>query len=98
MTASVRLFSNGTARASVAGPGTEPSATFIQRESNMNEQRTVDAVESKQQPSSQPPRILARRMARELTAEELEQISGGMRSNGGYTATSMCCDCDACDA
>ena len=60
----------------------------------MNEQRLDDAA--KPQPQPQPEqRILARRMARELTPQELEQVSGGMR--GGYTATSLCNDCDACD-
>ena len=60
----------------------------------MNEQRFDEA--GKPQPQQQPEqRILARRTARELTTQELEQVSGAMR--GGYTATSLCNDCDACD-
>lgn len=60
----------------------------------MNEQRLDNA--GKPQEHTQPEqRILARRTARELTAQELEQVSGAMRA--GYTATSLCCDCDACD-
>jgi len=62
----------------------------------MNEQRLDDA--GKPQEQAQPEqRILARRTARELTAQELEQVSGAMASRGGYTATSLCSDCDACD-
>lgn len=67
----------------------------------MNEQRLADAAQAPPtQPLSQPPqRILARRMARELTTQELEQVSGGRMSAGhGHTATSVCCDCDACDS
>ena len=61
----------------------------------MNEQRVDEDV--KPQSQAQPPqRILARRMARELTMQELDQVSGGMM-RAGYTATSVCCDCDACD-
>lgn len=61
----------------------------------MNEQRFDDT--SKLQPQTQPEqRILARRTARELTPQELEQVSGAM-ARGGYTATSLCNDCDACD-
>lgn len=59
---------------------------------NRNEEMIVAPAQQQQ-----PPRILARQMARELTTEELEQVSGGRMSRGGYTATSVCCDCDACD-
>ncbi len=44
----------------------------------------------------QPQRILARAVARELTLDELDEVSGGLMA--GYTATSCNCDCDACDA
>jgi hypothetical protein len=63
----------------------------------MNEQLIENAAEP-QHETQELPRILARRMARELTLEELDQVSGGMAKAGGYTATSCCCDCDACDA
>lgn len=61
----------------------------------MNEQRLDDAGKP-QEPTQPEQRILARRTARELTAQELEQVSGAM-ARGGYTATSLCNDCDACD-
>ena len=60
----------------------------------MIEQRLDDATKPQAQPQ-QEQRILARQTARELTTQELEQVSGAMR--GGYTATSLCNDCDACD-
>lgn len=63
----------------------------------MNDQRNDDQLIATTEEAAQPPRILARRMARELTIDELDDVSGGMRSAGGYTATSVCCDCDACD-
>ncbi|HEV8691542.1 MAG TPA: hypothetical protein VGQ91_14675 [Ideonella sp.] len=60
----------------------------------MTEQRLDDATQPQPQQQLEQ-RILARQTARELTAQELDQVSGAMR--GGYTATSLCNDCDACD-
>lgn len=58
-------------------------------------------------PSAQPERILARQLARELTKDELQEISGGMtavitmRRFGNSCSTNsstVCCDTDyGCD-
>ena len=43
-------------------------------------------------------RILARKLARELTAEELAEVAGGMRSLGGTSYSGPCCCADECCA
>jgi hypothetical protein len=41
-------------------------------------------------------RILARQLARPLTAEEIDVVAGGMRAAGGTCSAGTCCvpDCD----
>lgn len=43
-----------------------------------------------------PARILARQLARPLTAEEIDVVAGGLRAAGGTCSAGTCCvpDCD----
>lgn len=41
-------------------------------------------------------RILARKVARELTAQELAEIAGGRLSRAGVTHSGPCCEEDDC--
>jgi hypothetical protein len=51
-----------------------------------------------QQTTVQPERIFARQLARELTPEELEMVSGGMRPVFTGRSSTVCCDIDgSCD-
>lgn len=48
--------------------------------------------------TSNPERIFARQLARELSQEELEQVSGGMRPVFTGRSSTVCCDIDGtCD-
>lgn len=44
--------------------------------------------------ANEPERILARRIARPLTAEELELIAGGSNCYTTYDTNDIACDCD----
>ncbi|HTW29022.1 MAG TPA: hypothetical protein VME92_17985 [Acetobacteraceae bacterium] len=46
-------------------------------------------------PTEDSNRVLHRLVAREMTAEEIDQISGGLRAAG---TTSCSCGCDDCDS
>lgn len=43
-------------------------------------------------------RILARQVARELTEQEIDQVSGGMMKRAGTSFSGPCCCADDCCA
>ena len=54
------------------------------------------AVQPREDDVSSGTRILARQLARPLTAEEIDVVAGGLRMAGGTCSAGTCCvpDCD----
>lgn len=57
----------------------------------MNENLTTSANEP-----TQPERIFARQLARELSADEVDQVGGAMRPVFTGRCSTVCCDIDGC--